>query len=475
MKMGAAIVNLCCSRIKQEGQTLVGTRDDESEEVDYSTSDSKGKTRQSNTKSYFRLCNTREATMVNQNIESGALGIEQTQGKDLNDWLPITASRKAKWWYSAFHNVTAMVGAGVLGLPFAFSQLGWQYAKGAGFAAIFGSWAITFYSLWQLVELHEVVPGKRFDRYPELGEHCFGPRFGYWFVMPQQMLVQIATDIVYMVTGGKSLMKFVELLDHNVENVRLTYFILIFACLHLVLSQTPNFNSLKGVSLLAAVMSICYSMVALITSIKKGIHHRPESYGVRSHTEVGKAFDFLNGLGTVAFAFAGHSVVLEIQATIPSTPEVPSKKPMWKGVVVAYVIVAFCYLSVGISGYWAFGQYVEDDVLISLRKPAWLIAIANFMVFFHVVGSYQVFAMPVFDMIESYLVQHMRFTPGLLLRLVARSSYVELYCISVEEVGSAQGKSMLWPGGSLDPSFLALCGLSLKSPDGGAFIGLHVG
>ncbi|KAH9725414.1 Lysine histidine transporter-like 5 [Citrus sinensis] len=469
--MGAAIVNLCCSRIKQEGQTLVGTRDDESEEVDYSTSDSKGKTRQSNTKSYFRLCNTREATMVNQNIESGALGIEQTQGKDLNDWLPITASRKAKWWYSAFHNVTAMVGAGVLGLPFAFSQLGW----GAGFAAIFGSWAITFYSLWQLVELHEVVPGKRFDRYPELGEHCFGPRFGYWFVMPQQMLVQIATDIVYMVTGGKSLMKFVELLDHNVENVRLTYFILIFACLHLVLSQTPNFNSLKGVSLLAAVMSICYSMVALITSIKKGIHHRPESYGVRSHTEVGKAFDFLNGLGTVAFAFAGHSVVLEIQATIPSTPEVPSKKPMWKGVVVAYVIVAFCYLSVGISGYWAFGQYVEDDVLISLRKPAWLIAIANFMVFFHVVGSYQVFAMPVFDMIESYLVQHMRFTPGLLLRLVARSSYVELYCISVEEVGSAQGKSMLWPGGSLDPSFLALCGLSLKSPDGGAFIGLHVG
>ncbi|KAH9781530.1 Lysine histidine transporter-like 5 [Citrus sinensis] len=352
----------------------------------------------------------------------GFMGIEQTQGKDLNDWLPITASRKAKWWYSAFHNVTAMVGAGVLGLPFAFSQLGW----GAGFAAIFGSWAITFYSLWQLVELHEVVPGKRFDRYPELGEHCFGPRFGYWFVMPQQMLVQIATDIVYMVTGGKSLMKFVELLDHNVENVRLTYFILIFACLHLVLSQTPNFNSLKGVSLLAAVMSICYSMVAFITSIKKGIHHRPESYGVRSHTEVGKAFDFLNGLGTVAFAFAGHSVVLEIQATIPSTPEVPSKKPMWKGVVIAYVIVAFCYLSVGISGYWAFGQYVEDDVLISLRKPAWLIAIANFMVFFHVVGSYQVFAMPVFDMIESYLVQHMRFTPGLLLRLVARSSYVAI-------------------------------------------------
>jgi hypothetical protein len=45
--------------------------------------------------------------------------------KDMNDWLPITKSRTAKWWYSAFHNVTAMVGAGVLGLPYAMSQLGW--------------------------------------------------------------------------------------------------------------------------------------------------------------------------------------------------------------------------------------------------------------------------------------------------------------------------------------------------------------
>lgn len=49
----------------------------------------------------------------------------QDQKKDLNDWLPITKSRNAKWWYSAFHNITAMVGAGVLGLPYAMSHLGW--------------------------------------------------------------------------------------------------------------------------------------------------------------------------------------------------------------------------------------------------------------------------------------------------------------------------------------------------------------
>ncbi|PON95291.1 Amino acid transporter, transmembrane domain containing protein [Trema orientale] len=45
--------------------------------------------------------------------------------KAIDEWLPITSSRNAKWWYSAFHNVTAMVGAGVLSLPYAMAQLGW--------------------------------------------------------------------------------------------------------------------------------------------------------------------------------------------------------------------------------------------------------------------------------------------------------------------------------------------------------------
>lgn len=45
--------------------------------------------------------------------------------KAIDAWLPITSDRNAKWWYSTFHNVTAMVGAGVLSLPYAMSEMGW--------------------------------------------------------------------------------------------------------------------------------------------------------------------------------------------------------------------------------------------------------------------------------------------------------------------------------------------------------------
>ncbi|KAL6865295.1 hypothetical protein ACP4OV_016446 [Aristida adscensionis] len=347
---------------------------------------------------------------------------ERLKDARLDDWLPITSSRNAKWYYSAFHNVTAMVGAGVLGLPFAMSQLGW----GLGTVVIVMSFVITLYTLWQMVEMHEMVPGKRFDRYHELGQHAFGDRLGLWIIVPQQLIVEVGTDIVYMVTGGQSLKKVHDLLcGGRCTDIRLTFWIMIFASVHFALSQFPNFNSISAVSAGAAVMSIAYSMIAFVTSgVKASRAAAAADYGLKASTASGKVFGVLNALGAVAFAYAGHNVVLEIQATIPSSPERPSKTPMWRGVVVAYAVVALCYFSVAFAGYYAFGSAVDPNVLMSLEKPRWLIAAANLMVFVHVVGSYQVYAMPVFDMIETVLVKTYKFTPGLRLRFIARSAYV---------------------------------------------------
>lgn len=123
--------------------------------------------------------------------------------------------------------------------------------------------------------------------------------------------------------------------------------------------------------------------------MNKGMQENLE-YGYKGKTPAETTFNFLSALGDVAFAYAGHNVVLEIQATIPSTPEKPSKGPMWKGVVVAYVVVALCYFPVAFLGYYMFGNKVADNILISLHKPKWLIAAANLFVVIHVIGSYQV-------------------------------------------------------------------------------------
>ncbi|KAK4395630.1 Lysine histidine transporter 2 [Sesamum angolense] len=215
------------------------------------------------------------------------------------------------------------------------------------------SWIITLYTLWQMVEMHEAVPGKRFDRYHELGQHAFGEKLGLWLVVPQQLMVEVGVNIVYMVTGGKSLKKIHDILRPD-QPMRLSYFTVIFGSVHFFLSHLPNFNSITVISLAAALMSISYSTIAWAASLHKGIS--PEVvYLPRASTSTGRVFEFLSALGDVAFAFAGHNVVLEIQATIPSTPEKPSKKPMWKGVVIAYIVVALCYFPVAFVGYYIFG------------------------------------------------------------------------------------------------------------------------
>ncbi|XP_022989870.1 lysine histidine transporter 1-like [Cucurbita maxima] len=341
--------------------------------------------------------------------------------KAIDDWLPITSSRNAKWWYSAFHNVTAMVGAGVLSLPSAMASLGW----GPGVTVLVISWVVTLYTLWQMVEMHEMVPGRRFDRYHELGQHAFGEKLGLYIVVPQQLVVEVGVNIVYMVTGGQSLKKFYDTVCPSCTKIKQTYFIMIFASAHFVLSHLPNFNSISAVSLAAAVMSLSYSTIAWAASVHKGVQDDVQ-YGYKAHSTSGTVFNFFTALGDVAFAYAGHNVVLEIQATIPSTPDKPSKGPMWKGVVVAYIVVALCYFPVALIGYWMFGNAVKDNILLSLERPAWLIATANMFVVVHVIGSYQIYAMPVFDMIETVLVKKLHFKPSFLLRFVSRNIYVGL-------------------------------------------------
>jgi len=142
----------------------------------------------------------------------------------------------------------------------------WVYFRGPGVAVLILSWIITLYTLWEMVEMHEMVPGKRFDRYHELGQHAFGEKLGLWIVVPQQLMVEIGVNIVYMVTGGKSLKKIHNLLCTGCKSIKTTYFIMIFASVHFVLSHLPSYNSITGVSLAAAAMSLRYHLLLVTMS-----------------------------------------------------------------------------------------------------------------------------------------------------------------------------------------------------------------
>jgi amino acid permease len=154
-----------------------------------------------------------------------------------------------------------------------------------------------------------------------------------------------------------------------------------------------------------------YSTIAWAIPVNTG-NHKAQDYHLPYYPEISPApgpeppatanahtahqvFSIFNALGVIAFAYAGHNVVLEIQATLPSKPGRPSKIAMWRGVLGAYVIVAACYFPVAIICYWAYGNKLAPYSNIlqfegTLGDYKGILTVANVMLIIHILGSYQV-------------------------------------------------------------------------------------
>ncbi|ONK57606.1 uncharacterized protein A4U43_C09F2210 [Asparagus officinalis] len=316
---------------------------------------------------------------VRNNLSQEELNLDNQKvqaEKKLDDWLPITSSRDAKWWYSAFHNVTAMVGAGVLSLPYALAQLGW----GPGVAVLILSWIITLYTLWQMVEMHEMVPGKRFDRYHELGQYAFGDKLGLWIVVPQQLVVEVGVNIVYMVTGGKSLKKFHDVVCPDCKSIKLSFFIVIFGSCHFVLSQLPNFNSISGVSLAAAVMSLSYSTIAWAASVHKGQQPNVD-YGYKESTASGTTFGFLSIYAMPVFDMIETVLVKKFRLPPGLTLRLLARSAYVAFTIIIGICIPFFGGLLGFFGGFAFAPttyYLPCIMWLAIKKPqkfslSWLI------------------------------------------------------------------------------------------------------
>lgn len=257
-----------------------------------------------------------------------------------------------------------------------------------------------------------------------LAPFAVGPKFGWWAVAPVQFTLMAGLCITYAVTAGQS-MKGVVSADCTGADCQdgIAPWIVLFGVIQLFLSQVPDFHSLWWVSLVGGIMSIGYCGIAAGASIAAAVSGDEKSSEPREESNADNVFGILNSLGGVAFTFGGQAVLPEIQATLGRPPRSPVS--MMKGIAVAYVVVVSTYFSVAISGYAAYGQSVEPDVLLSITKPEVLVDIADLMVVLHVAAGYQVFAMPLFDVFEKMILRRVARPPRpIVLRLVVRSTFV---------------------------------------------------
>ncbi|XP_052194875.1 lysine histidine transporter-like 8 [Diospyros lotus] len=324
-------------------------------------------------------------------------------------WLPITESRNGNAFYAAFHCLCSGIGIQALILPVAFTILGWSW----GVICLTLAFVWQLYTLYLLVQLHESSEtGIRYSRYMQLSAATFGEKLANLLALFPIMYLSGGTCVAVIVIGGStSKMLFQTVCGPNctAHPLTATEWYLVFTCLAVLLSQLPNLNSIAGVSLIGAITAVGYCTIIWVVSVSEGRLPNVSYNPVRGKTQIARVFDVLNALGIIAFAFRGHNLILEIQATMPSSEKHPSRVPMWKGVKVAYLIIAMCLFPLAIGGYWAYGHLIPANggMLTALYQfrakdmSRFLLGMTSFFVIINALSSFQIYAMQMFDDMES--------------------------------------------------------------------------
>ncbi|XP_022749214.1 lysine histidine transporter-like 7 [Durio zibethinus] len=345
--------------------------------------------------------------------------------RELESWLPITESRNGNTFSATCHLLCSGIGYQALLLPVAFAALGWAW----GIICLSIAFMWQLYTIWLLVNLHEPVPGTRYSRLVRLSIFAFGQKLGKLVAIFPAMYLSGGYCVLLIITGGGTMEKLFKIFCRegtSCESKSLTgtEWFLIFTCAALIIGQLPNLNSIARVSLIGAIAAIGYCTLIWVLSISKG-RLNAVSYSRPNDAETGMTGfgNILNAIGIIMLAFKGHNLILEIQGTLPSTSSSnhPSRKSMWRGVMVSYIIIATCLFPLAIAGFWAYGNKIPANggILTAFSQfhrqdtSKFVIGLIYLLLIISCLSSYQIYAMPVFDNLQFiYVTIKKRRCPG---------------------------------------------------------------
>ncbi|KAB1208599.1 Amino acid permease 1 [Morella rubra] len=311
------------------------------------------------------------------------------------------------------HIITAVIGSGVLSLAWALAQLGWI----AGMVALLIFSLITMFTSSLLANSYrspDPINGRRNYTYKEAVKNNLGG-IKYKFCGVAQYSNLVGITIGYTITSAISMaaIRRSHCFHHHGHDagchVSNNPYMIIFGVMQMILSQIPNFHDLAGLSYIAAIMSFTYAFIGIglsVAQIAEGKGGKTSVTGVTAGVDVTtsqKVWNSLQAIGNIAFAYSYSNVLIEIQDTLKSSP--PENGEMKKATTVAVSITSVFYLLCGSLGYAAFGKDAPGNFLTGFGffEPYWLVDIANICIVVHLVGAYQVFCQPTYQLVEDWL------------------------------------------------------------------------
>ncbi|KAG6578944.1 amino acid permease 3-like [Cucurbita moschata] len=317
--------------------------------------------------------------------------------------------RTGNVWTASAHIITAIIGSGVLSLPWATAQLGWI----AGPLAMFLFALVTYYTSLFLSACYrsgDPVSGKRNYTYMDAVQANFGG-FNVKICGFVQYLNLFGIAIGSTIASAISMMAIKRSNCFHASGgkdpcpINSNPYMIAFGIVEIILSQIPDFDQLWWLSIVAAVMSFTYSAIGLglgVSRVAETGKIKGNLTGISSGTatQSQKVWRNFQALGDIAFAYSYSMILIEIQDTIKSPPS--EGKTMKKATLVSVTVTTLFYMLCGCAGYAAFGDMSPPNLLTGFYTPYWVIDIANAAIVIHLVGAYQVYCQPIFAFVEKY-------------------------------------------------------------------------
>ena len=309
------------------------------------------------------------------------------------------------------HVVCAIVGIGVLALPYSIAYLGWI----AGPLLIFFFYIISIFSSRLLARVY-LVQGRVHSRYHHAVRDILGRRQAV-ILSVLQMIMLVLVMIAYAITGGISVAQ-VANTACTIEGKSLDEIandsscfgmdaggtwkgILVFGAAEILLSQIKNLEESSLGSVIGTLCAFAYSLVAICLSFADLNPSAGSLQGVHDVSAANKVFGVFNALGAIASSFSVSLVMLEIQDTLKQPPS-PSRQ-MCKTINISLSFAFVIYMLVGCSGYASQGDNVQGIILDSFESPRWALLVGYCAVLLHMLTAFQIFAQAVFDTCESHI------------------------------------------------------------------------
>lgn len=258
-----------------------------------------------------------------------------------------------------FANVfIAIVGSGVLGLPYTFKRTGWVF----GSLMIFFVAFLTYYCMMLLVrtrrKLDSLVGFSKINSFGDLGFAVCGS-FGRVSVDVMIILSQVGFCVSYLIFISTTL---AHIINDSSEEVRILGLtpksLYLWGCFpfQLGLNAIPTLTHLAPLSIFADVVDVGAMGVVMVEDVLIFLKQRPalQAFGGFSV--------FFYGLGVAVYAFEGIGMILPIES------ETKDKDKFGKVLAWCMTFIALMFGAFGVLGYFAFGDQTKDIITTNLGR-----------------------------------------------------------------------------------------------------------